>query len=391
MSTFYDSVFNSKQSKDDLALIALSGARDISKKIDHYLVKWFNEEQIAKNSNERKETTLLATDCPRFNTGDAKGIIYETVREKDVFILCDVANYSIKYNMYGIEQRMSPDDHFTDLKRIISAMAGKPRKITVIMPLLYGGRQHRRNTRESLDCAQMLHELYAMGVTGIITFDAHDPRVQNSIPLMGFDNFLPTYQILKALIKRYPDIKLDKKNFMMVSPDEGAMRRNIYYSSVLGVDLGMFYKRRDYSVLVEGSNPIVAHEYIGNSPRNKSVLVVDDIIATGGSVLRLCKSLKERKVKDIHLATTYPLFTQGVTKFDDAYKEGLFTSVIGTNLAYVPEKVKEKEWFVEADMSKFLAYIIFACHKEQSLSEFLDPHDKIKFFIDKWEKSKSKK
>lgn len=385
MTPFVEAIFTYEKEKENrLAIIPLSGTREIADKIDYYLNKWFVEKASIHCKTNPKGTFLLKNQCPRFTTGDAKGMVYETVRGKDMYLLCDVGNYSIEYEMFGTKNRMSPDDHYADLKRIISAMAGKASKITVIMPLLYGGRQHRRNARESLDCSQMLHELYDMGVSDIITFDAHDPRVQNAVPLMGFDNFLPTYQILKALLKKYPNVKVDKNNFMVVSPDEGAMGRNMYYSAVLGVDLGMFYKRRDYSTIVNGRNPIVAHEYIGNDVKGKTVFVADDIIATGDSVLKLCSELKEYGASKIFLTATYALFTEGLKKFDDAYEQGLFTAVISTNLTYVSDELKQREWFICADLSKFLAYIIVACNQGMSLSELLDPHDKINDLIKKY-------
>lgn len=367
----------------DLVLVTLSGAKILADKVDYYLVKWYNESAKSSNLNYEKKSFLIHSECPRFTTGDSKGIVYDTVRGKDVYIMCDVGNYSIKYTMFGEENRMSPDDHYQDLKRIIASISGKAKKITVIMPLLYGGRQHRRNARESLDCASMLQEMKAMGVTEIITFDAHDPRVQNAVPLLGFDNFFATYQILKAVHKNFPSVKIDKDNFMVVSPDEGAMGRNIFYSSVMKVDLGMFYKRRDYSTIVNGRNPIVAHEYIGNDVKGKTIFVADDIIATGDSILKLCSELKERGAGDIFLAATYGLFTEGLEKFDDAYEKGLFTGVLSTNLTYVKPELLERKWFKCADMSKFIAYIIVACNQDMSVSALLDPHDKIHALLNK--------
>lgn len=363
--------------ESDLAILPTDGAKELAKMVDSYLVTWFNQEAEKNNLSVRKDTFLIDSKCPRFTTGDGKGIINDSVRGKDLFFICDVGNYSIEYNMFGTPNRMSPDDHYCNLKRLISANAGKAKRMTVIMPILYGGRQHRRNSRESLDCAQMLRELENMGVSDIITFDAHDPRVQNAVPEMGFDNFFATYQILKALLKNYPTVNLDKQHFMVVSPDEGAMSRNIYYSSVLGIDLGMFYKRRDYSTIVNGRNPIVSHEYIGNDVSGKDIFVADDIIATGDSVLHLCKELKAKGARNIFLSATFALFTEGVEKFNKAYNEGLFTAVLSTNLTYTPEALKQCKWFVGADMSKFIAYIISACNQNRSVSTLLDPHDKI--------------
>lgn len=356
-----------------MGIIALDGATELAAKIDKYLVAWANK----KSDGVKRETFIIDSAYPRFTTGDGKAIINETVRGKDLYIIADVGNHGCTYNMYGKEHCMSPDEHFADLKRVISAAGGKPSRITVIMPILYGGRQHRRNSRESLDCAMMLQELESMGVRDIITFDAHDPRVQNSVPLMGFDNFFPTYQILKAMHKRFPDVQLDKDHLMVVSPDEGAMARNIYYASVLGLDLGMFYKRRDYANIVNGRNPIVAHEYIGSSVMGMDIFVADDIIATGDSVLKLARELKEKGANNIFFAATFALFTEGVDKFQKAYEDGLFTAVLSTNLTYRIPELKKCEWFIEADLSKYIAYIISACNSNQSVSSLLEPHSKI--------------
>lgn len=388
MAPFFESVFDFNIATPELGIIVLEGARELGEKIDKYLVDWYNAEAKTIGKNSCKDTFLIESECPRFNTGDGKGFIKETVRGRDLFLIVDVGNYSCSYNMFGNSVNMSPDDHFCDLKRIISAIAGKASGITVIMPLLYGGRQHRRNTRESLDCAMMLRELEDTGVKDIITFDAHDPRVQNATPLMGFDNFFPTYQILKALTLNFPDIDINTNNFMIVSPDEGAMIRNIYYASVLGLDLGMFYKRRDYSRLVNGRNPIAAHEYIGSSVMGMDVFVADDIIATGDSVLKLAQNLKERGANRIFINATYALFTEGIDMFQEAYDKGLFTAVLSTNLTYRRPELKEAEWFIEADMSKFLAYIIAACNQNRSVSDLLDPHNKIKDLIDKYNQNR---
>lgn len=388
MKPFFESVFNFDKEASNMALIALDGAKELGDKVDYYLTNWFNREAEQRGLSIHKDTFLLKSVCPRFTTGDGKGLIKDTLRGKDLYILVDVGNYSLTYNMFGTPNRMSPDDHYADLKRIISAAGGKARSITVVMPSLYGGRQHRRNARESLDCSQMLHELETMGVSDVITFDAHDPRVQNAVPLMGFDNFLPTYQILKAMLRAFPDVNIDKEHFMIVSPDEGAMSRNIYYASVLGTDLGMFYKRRDYANIVNGRNPIVAHEYIGNDVRGKDIFVADDIIATGDSMLKLCTELKERGCGKIFLTATYALFTEGVEKFEKAYQEGLFTAVLSTNLTYTTPELKAKPWFVQADMSKFMAYIISAADQNKSLSSLLDPHDKIHELIEKFNAGK---
>ncbi len=388
MRPFFESVFNFEKDSSNMAIIALKGAEELGKKVDYYLVNWYNSEAKVNGKKASKQTFLVSNSCPRFTTGDGKALINDSIRGKDLFIICDVGNYSIKYNMFGTPNRMSPDDHYADLKRIISACAGKANKITVVMPLLYGGRQHRRTARESLDCSQMLHELEVLGVNDVVTFDAHDPRVQNAVPTMGFDNFMPTYQILKAMLRTFPELNMKKENFMIVSPDEGAMGRNIYYASVLGTDLGMFYKRRDYANVVNGRNPIVAHEYIGNDVRGKDIFVADDIIATGDSMLKLCTELKAAGCGKIFLSATYALFTEGLEKFQKAYEQGLFTAVLSTNLTYATEEVLKKEWFVQADMSKFVAYIIAAIDQNKSVGQLLDPHDKIHELIEKFNASK---
>ena len=378
MPTFFTEVFDEPTPVAPLGLIVMEGAEELGKKVDNYLVNWYNRDLSKRNQKfVKKDTFILKTNCPRFTTGDGKGMIEDSVRGRDLYILTDVGNYSVKYNMFGNLNCMSPDDHYADLKRIISAAGGKAERITVVMPMLYGGRQHRRNSRESLDCAQMLQELYGMGVKEVITFDAHDPRVQNAVPLMGFDNFYATYQILKVLMDKYPNLELNKENFMIVSPDEGAMNRNIYYASVLGVDLGMFYKRRDYTTIVNGRNPIVAHEYIGSSVEGKSVFVADDIIATGDSMLRLCRHLKADGAKEIFLNATFALFTEGKEKFQKAYEEGLFTAVLSTNLTYINPEVQACEWFVEADLSKYVSYIVAFCNQNKSVAGLLSSSEKV--------------
>ncbi|MDR0697295.1 MAG: ribose-phosphate pyrophosphokinase [Christensenellaceae bacterium] len=377
MPTFFTTVFDDASPVAPLGLIVLKGAEKLGKLIDNYLVTWYNRDVGIKYPRFKKDTFIIETQCPRFSTGDGKGIIEESVRGYDIYILADVGNYSVKYDFFGHENAMSPDDHYADLKRIISAAGGKTERITVIMPVLYGGRQHRRNSRESLDAAQMLQELFHMGVRDLITFDAHDPRVQNAVPLMGFDNFFPTYQILKALVANFPDVQINKDNFMVVSPDEGAMNRNIFYASVLGIDLGMFYKRRDYANVVDGRNPIVAHEFIGLNVKGKDIIVADDIIATGESMLHLCSDLKKRGARNIFLIATYSLFTKGVKVFSDAYKEGLFSAVLSTNLTYLREELANEKWFISADLSKYIAYIISSCNQNKSVSPLLNSADRI--------------
>jgi len=363
-----------------IALIATPGAEELAQLIDKRLITLFSESHLGKKLH--KDTFILKSDCPRFTNGDAKGIIYETVRGKDLYIICDPGNHGVTYPFFGKEIPLTPDEHFQNLKRIICACTGKPARITVIMPMLYGGRQHRRSARESLDCAQMLQELQSMGVTDIITFDAHDPRVQNSVPFMGFDNYFAHYQILKCLTRRFPEVKLQKDSLMVISPDEGAMTRNVFYASVLGLDLGMFYKRRDYSTIINGRNPIVAHEYIGANVEGMNVFVADDMIATGDSILKLAKEIKEKGAKKVFLAATFSLFTEGVEKFNKAYEEGIFDAVLSTNLTYRIPELKECEWFVEADLSKYISYIIAAANVNESVANLLDPSQKIRELVE---------
>ena len=376
-----------------IKIAALKSCAQLASQVDSHLVQFRKELDSHNRSglNFRgysEESFLIDCDCPRFGSGEAKGVISESIRGTDMFVMVDVCNHSLTYKICGHTNHMSPDDHYQDLKRIIATAAGKAHRINVIMPFLYESRQHKRTKRESLDCALALQELVQMGVSNIITFDAHDPRMQNAIPLSGFDNFMPTYQILKAMLRTFPELNMKKENFMIVSPDEGAMGRNIYYASVLGTDLGMFYKRRDYANVVNGRNPIVAHEYIGNDVRGKDIFVADDIIATGDSMLKLCTELKAAGCGKIFLSATYALFTEGLEKFQKAYEQGLFTAVLSTNLTYATEEVLKKEWFVQADMSKFVAYIIAAIDQNKSVGQLLDPHDKIHELIEKFNASK---
>ena len=371
-------VMNSKDSVAPLGIIAMDGAKELGDKINHYLVKWFEKTANAQDNY------LVETSCPRFSSGDGKGLIKTSIRGDDIFILVDVGNYSCTYKMFGRENAMSPDDHYQDLKRIIQAAGGKAHRINVIMPILYGGRQHRRNYRESLDGAVALQELEAMGVSNIITFDAHDARVCNAIPLTGFDNVIPSYQVLKAMFKEITDFNVTPQTLMVVSPDEGAINRNMYYASVLGVDLGMFYKRRDYSRIVNGRNPIVAHEYMGNSVEGKDVFISDDIISSGESMLDIAYELKKRKAKRIIAYATYPIFTNGLEKFDKAYNDGMIDYVFGTNLTYRTPELREREWFKEVDVSKYIAYLIAAVNHDISTSKVIDPHLKIKSLLQKY-------
>lgn len=375
MSAFGGNLFSSEISAAPIGIIAMNSITELGAKINDYLVDW------SKLAGYDNDSFLIEAECPRFSSGDGKGLIKSTVRGKDLFIIVDVGNYNVKYDYFGMENAMSPDDHFQDLKRIIQAASGKAHRINIIMPILYGGRQHRRSYRESLDCACALQELEAMGVSNIVTFDAHDPRVQNAIPLMGFDNVMPTYQVLKCLLRDISDIELTKDKFMVVSPDEGALNRNMYYASVLGVDMGMFYKRRDYSTIVNGRNPIVAHEYLGNPVEGKDIFVADDIISSGESMLDLAYNLKEKKANRIFTYATYAIFTNGLEKFDKAYEEGVISGVLGTNLTYRSPELLSRPWFHEVDVSKYIAYFIEAINHDVSISKILDPHAKIEALL----------
>ena len=369
--------FNPDTQLAALCLIACPGAEDLAAKIDKHLVNW------SKEVGMEKETFLVECACPRFQNGDAKGLVKSSVRGDDIYLICDPGNHSLTYNLFGHENHMSPDDHFANLKRLIQAVAGRAHRISVIMPSLYGGRQHRRVMRESLDCAVALQELEAMGVGNIVTVDAHDPRMMNASPLTNFDNIMPTYQVLKTLLKRMPELSFDKDHFMVISTDEGAINRNMYFSSVLGCNLGMFYKRRDYTRVVNGRNPIVAHEYLGESVEGKTMFITDDIIASGESMLEVAYELKQRGAKHIIANTTFPLFTSGLAKFDKAVEDGVLTAVLGTNLTYHMPELDEREWFFEVDCSKYAAYIIAAINHEMSVSSIIDPITKIEALLER--------
>lgn len=361
-----------------LGIIGMKGCEDIAKKIDMHLKK-FNE-----NSMPNIESFLIPTNCPRFGTGEAKAVISHSVRTYDIYIIVDPFNYGVTYNMYGAEHPMSPDDHYQDLKRVISALGGKPKRITVIMPMMYEGRQHRRIARESLDCAMMLQELSNMGCDNFLTFDAHDSRVQNAIPLKSFENVRPTYQMIKACLKYNSDIILDAEDTLIVSPDEGAMGRCMYYSSVLGMDLGMFYKRRDYSKIINGKNPIVAHEFLGKDITDKNVIVVDDMIASGESMIDVARELKARNAKRVIVFSSFGLFTEGVDKFNKAHENGLIDAVFTTNLVYRRPELKDCDWYHEVDMSKFIALIIKQINEDKSISELLTPICRINNILEKY-------
>ncbi|MEE8835604.1 MAG: ribose-phosphate pyrophosphokinase [Eubacteriales bacterium] len=365
-----------------MKIIALPGCTSFARTIDDYLVQ-FRKAIIDENPAKKdvygysEGSYLLDVDLPRFGSGEAKGVIRESVRGVDLYILVDVCNYSITYQQFGETNHMSPDDHFQNLKRVIAAVNGKAHRINVIMPFLYESRQHKRTNRESLDCAIGLEELSRMGVTNIVTFDAHDPRVANAIPLMGFDNFFPTYQFLKALLKSEPDIRLDNDHLMIISPDEGAMSRAVYFSNVLGVDMGMFYKRRDYSRIVNGKNPIVAHEFLGDSVKGKDCIVIDDMISSGGSMLDVATQLKDRGAKNVYVCTTFGLFTDGLDKFDEYYKNGIIRKVITTNLIYQTPELLSREWYATAKMGKYVASIIDTLNHDVSINKVRDNTEKI--------------
>lgn len=370
-----------------LKIGALESCRELGEKVNDYIVQFRQEtEKESLDSplfyNYQRDNYLIDCPCPRFGSGEAKGLLTESIRGTDLFLMVDVCNYSLTYTVNGHLNHMSPDDHFQDLKRIISAANGKAHRLNIIMPFLYESRQHKRTKRESLDSALALQELVDMGVSNIITFDAHDPRVQNSIPLHGFDNFNPPYQFMKALLKAEPDLQVDKDHLMIVSPDEGAMHRAVYFSNVLGVNMGMFYKRRDYSTVINGKNPIVTHEFLGDQIDGKDVIIVDDMISSGESMLDVAKQIKERGADRVFVCTCFGLFTEGFDKFDEYYNKGYIDRVITTNLTYLPPVTKEKPYFVVADMSKFIALIIDSFNHDITIGRVLDPTEKIHRLLD---------
>ena len=377
-----------------LKIAALESCRPLAEKVNDYIVG-FRKHDTEELMRARKAdlhyrgydvaSYLLDLECPRFGSGEAKGVINESVRGSDIFAMVDITNYNLTYRLNGMVNHMSPDDHFQDLKRIIAASVATSHRVNVIMPFLYEGRQHKRSKRESLDCAIALEELARMGVRNIITFDAHDPRVQNSIPLCGFDNFTPTYQFVKALFLHDNTLKIDKDSFMVISPDEGAMHRAVYLANNLSVDMGMFYKRRDYSQVIDGRNPIVAHEFLGTSVEGKTVLIIDDMISSGESILDTARELKERKAEKVIICCTFGLFTDGLEKFDDYYAKGYLDYVITTNLNYRPEGILDRPWYQEADMSKYLAAIINSFNHDASMNYALSPTDKIQKLVRKYQ------
>ena len=364
----------------DLGLIACPGAEELCKMVDGHLVRW------AREIGMDVDTFIIPSDCPRFQSGDAKGLVKASTRGDDIYIFVDPGNYSVTYQLFGYENHLSPDDHFQNLMRLIQAVSGRAHRISVIMPSLYGGRQHRRVSRESLDCAFSLQQLKAVGVKNIITFDAHDPRVMNAVPTMSFDNVMPTYQVLKCLLHHVPNVNFDKDHFMIVSPDEGAMNRNMYYSSVLGCNLGMFYKRRDYTKIVNGRNPIVAHEFLGTSVEGKDMIIIDDMISSGESVLEVAAALKERKANRIFVFSTFGLFTSGLDKFDKAFENKVIDKVLTTNLVYQTPELLQREWYISCDLSKYIAYIIDTLNHDSSISDLLNPNERIQNIVSKYKK-----
>lgn len=376
-----------------LGIIPLTGCEELGDMVDKYLVKWRTQrENEHKNSlafsGYQRNSYIMQARVPRFGTGEGKGEILESVRGNDLYLIVDVTNYSKTYSLGGCENHMSPDDHYQNLKRIIAAVGGKARRITVIMLFLYESRQHKRTARESLDCALALQEMVKMGVDNIITFDAHDARVQNAIPLHGFETVSPTYQFIKGLLMNVPDLMIDANHMMIVSPDEGGMPRAIYMANVMGLDMGMFYKRRDYTKIVKGRNPIVAHEFLGSNVENKDIIIVDDMISSGESALEVATNLKKRKAGRIFIAATFGLFTNGLERFDKAHKDGIIYRVLTTNLIYQRPELLEKEWYVSCDMSKYVAYIIDTLNHDSSISDLLNPLDRIHSIINKYKKGK---
>ena len=362
----------------ELSVIGMRGCEQFVAQVDNYLKEW--------RRHGGEESFLAKAECPRFSTGEAKGVLHQSLRGHDVYIICDPFNYSVTYNMYGKQVPMSPDDHYADLKRVIAAIAGKSRRVSVIMPMLYEGRQHKRSHRESLDCALMLQELVSIGVENIITFDAHDPRVQNAIPLCGFDDVRPTYQMIKAMVREYPDISIDKEDMVIISPDEGAMGRCMFFSSMMGLDIGMFYKRRNYAKIVNGRNPIEAHEYLGRDLHGKDAIIIDDMISSGESLIDVALQLKEKGAKRIFNFATFGLFTDGLEKFDKAYKEGVIDRIFTTNLVHRTPELLSKEWYVEVNMCKYVAYIIDTLNHDETISNLLNPAKRIHNLLEKHKK-----
>ncbi len=372
-----------------LGLIPLKSCEELGAKVDQYLVGWREKREHAHKNEAafkgyHRDSYIISTSVPRFGTGEAKGVIKESVRGYDLYLMVDVTNYSLTYSVSGHENHMSPDDHYADLKRIIAAVGGKARRITAIIPFLYESRQHKRTARESLDCALALQELTAMGVDNIITFDAHDPRVQNAIPLKGFETVQPAYQFIKGILKSCDDLKLDNDHLMIISPDEGGTNRAVYLANVLGVDMGMFYKRRDYSKIVDGRNPIVAHEFLGTSVEGKDVIIIDDMISSGESMIDVATELKKRKANRIFVVSTFGLFTNGLDRFDKAVEDGTIYKVVTTNLTYQTPELLSRPYYINCDMSKYIAYIIDTLNHDSSISDLLNPYDRIQKLVSKY-------
>ena len=372
-----------------LGLIPLKSCEDLGKKVDAWLVEWRKERESEHKTTiafagYQKDSYIIGAKTPRFGSGEAKGELTESVRGDDLYIMVDVCNYNMTYTMNGLKNHMSPDDHYQDLKRVIAAVGGKGRRINVIMPFLYESRQHKRTGRESLDCAMALRELVDMGVENIITFDAHDPRVQNAIPLKGFETVQPTYQFIKHLLKNEKDLQIDSDHMMVISPDEGATARAVYLANVLNLDMGMFYKRRDYTQIVNGRNPIVAHEFLGSSVEGKDVIILDDMISSGDSILDVAKQLKQRKAKRIFAAATFGLFTNGLAKFDQAYEEGIIDGILTTNLIYQTPELLERPYYINCDMSKYIALMIDTLNHDGSISSILSPNERIQNIVRKY-------
>lgn len=369
-----------------LGIIPLEGCKPLGEKVDYYLVKWRAERESEHKGSlaftgYQRDSYILDTKVPRFGSGEAKGVINQSVRGDDLYLLIDVTNYSLTYSLCGHENHMSPDDHYQNLKRIIAAVGGKARRITVIMPFLYESRQSKRSKRESLDCALALRELVSMGVDNIITFDAHDARVQNAIPLHGFETVQPSYQFVKGLLTNVKGLEIDSEHMMIVSPDEGGTSRAIYIANVLGLDMGMFYKRKDYTRLVDGHNPVVAHEFLGSSVKGKDVIIIDDMICSGKSVLEVAAALKKREARRIFVFATFGLFTAGLDQFDQAYQDGLFDKILTTNLIYQTPELLKREWYIDCDLSKYIAYLIDTLNHDSSISDLLNPVERIQSIV----------
>ena len=377
-----------------LGIIPVQGCEQMASEIDYYLTRWRAERESEHKGSVayigyKSPSYIINCDLPRFGTGEGKGVLSKSVRGMDLYLLADVVNYSETYKMFGITNHMSPDDHYQNLKRVIASIGGKARRITVIMPYLYESRQHKRTSRESLDCAIALQELVRMGVDNIITFDANDPRVMNAIPLNGFDTVQPAYQFIKGLLRSVPDLKVDKDHMLIISPDEGGMKRAVYYANVLGLDMGMFYKRRDYSTFVDGVNPVLDHVFLGSSVEGKDMVVIDDMLSSGDSILEVAGALKKRNARRVFICETFGLFTDGIEKFDKAYAEGKFDKIITTNLIYQKPELKDRPWYVCCGMSKYLAYLIDTLNHDSSISDLLDPREKILNIVARYNKAQA--